>query len=203
MYLCSELQISQAKLIETFAPMFNSMTMSFLKLCIFEDNIFVALNENKTNKMKENEYYSTTHKYRKYIGDYFQSTSGFVGFNYFYEKIIFPELNNIIAKLQQNMNSVPYWASLEALLFCFENTLCSMDPNIDISSLDTVFDTILDIPESFVQIKRTVTNILDEMKSKLSQRPNLLMKSFNYLLAGLENPLLISKILLMIRILFD
>jgi hypothetical protein len=42
------------------------------------------------------------------------------------------------------------------------------------------------------QVKRTVTDILDDVGKKISQRPNLLVKAFNYLIIGIDNPLLIS-----------
>jgi len=43
-----------------------------------------------------------------------------------------------------------------------------IDPKGDLSFLDIIFDTIFEIPDSFVQIKRTATNILDELGNKLS-----------------------------------
>jgi hypothetical protein len=70
--------------------------------------------------------------------------------------------------------------------------------------LDALFDTIFEIPENLIQIKRTVTNVLDEMGYILTLKPNILMKAFNYLLVGIENPLIMSKIInLIYRILFN
>ncbi len=65
----------------------------------------------------------------------------------------------------------------------------------DLSFLDPLFETIFEIPDSFVQIKRTVTDVLDDLGSirVLSHKTNILMKSFNYLLQGLDNPLTLSK----------
>lgn len=77
-------------------------------------------------------------------------------------------MSSTIAEIRTNMNNITAWAILESLLFCFESICRSIDAKGDLSFIDTIFDTIFEIPESFVQIKRTSTNILDEVGSKLS-----------------------------------
>jgi hypothetical protein len=64
----------------------------------------------------------------------------------------------------------------------------------DISFLDTLLQTFFEIPENFIQIKRTVTDVLDEVAYLLSHNPTLLFKSFNYLIQSLDNPIISSKI---------
>ncbi len=62
----------------------------------------------------------------------------------------------------------------------------------DISTLSQLFEILFQIPDDIVQIKRTVSDIIDATSSILSNNTDLLIKCFQYLIKGLDNKLLIS-----------
>ena len=80
---------------------------------------------------------------------------------------------------------------MENLLFIF--SCIAKYINIeDTKSFDNViilFHTIFDIPKEFVQIIRTITDIMDCCSEILSSSKELLTKAFKYLVNGLDNSL--------------
>jgi hypothetical protein len=115
------IQIPYEKLIEKYGQQFTEIIHAFLKFVKFEENIFAQLNVSKTNAIKNNESYKNTVTYRKSIKDFFRDMVNLLGFNYFYNKILFPALTSTISQIRTNINNTTAWANLEALLFCFES----------------------------------------------------------------------------------
>jgi hypothetical protein len=64
----------------------------------------------------------------------------------------------------------------------------------DTSFLTDLLQTFFDIPDNFVQIKRTVTDALDEVAYLLSDKQNLLFSAFTYLIKSLDNEIISSKL---------
>ncbi len=95
--------------------------MAFIKLVKFEDNVFNQLNTSKTNSLKNDDAYTNTVKYRKTIKDFFKDMVNQLGFNFFYNNILFPAMSSTIAEIRKNVSNTTGWAILESLLFCFES----------------------------------------------------------------------------------
>ena len=72
--------------------------------------------------------------------------------------------------------------------------ILAINSDADLSFLETLLVTFYEIPSNFIQIKRTVTDVLDRIAKLLSKNPNLLYKSYTYLLQGIDDPLIFSKL---------
>jgi len=186
-------QMKTEEIFERFGGLFKDLHIGLLKLVKFDDNVFVELNQAKSRNLKDQHSYKETISYRKSIKMFFNDSSNYLGFDFLYNSIILPALTETIAAIKSDMNNITGWALLEAEIFGFQAICRNIDEKKDLSFLDALFDTIIEIPENLVQIKKTATDVIDEIGSVLSYRPNIVMKLFNYLLAGLENELTTSK----------
>ena len=186
-------QILLPEITVKYGSIIKEIILGFLKLVKFEDAVFLELNQTKTKHLKEIHSYRETNTYRKTIKLFFSDTSHFFGFNFFYFEILLPVFTNTVTEIKNDMNNISIWSALEAEIYCFETICRNINTQNDLSFLDTLFDTMFEIPDNLTQIKKKVSDVIDEIGNVLSKRPSILMKAFNYLLVSLENPLLTSK----------
>jgi hypothetical protein len=72
------------------------------------------------------------------------------------------------------------------------NLTLAINKQSDTNFLNDLLNTFFDIPH--LQIKRTVSDILEDISGVISTNEALLFRSFTYLLENLDNELIISKI---------
>lgn len=192
-FALSDLQLTIQDIISKYGNLIKEVIHGLIRLVKYDDNVFLELNQSKSKNLKDIHLYKETSTYRKNIKIFFNDTSSFYSFNYFYGEILLPAISSTVNEIKLNMNNISVWSSLEAEIFCFESICRNIDNKGDLSFLDTLFDTLFEIPENLLQIKKKVTDVIDEIGNTLSQRPNILMKAFNYLLAGVDNSLISSK----------
>jgi hypothetical protein len=108
------------EVIEKYGNLFAEVLFGLMKLLKFEDSVFILLNKSKTSALKNNTSYSNTIAYRKTIKIFFGDVVRFLGFNFFYNKIIFSALTDCITQIKTDMNNVTAWSSLEVVLYCFQ-----------------------------------------------------------------------------------
>jgi hypothetical protein len=189
----TDFQMLIPDIMSKYGLIIKEVILGLLKLVKYDDNVFLELNQSKSKNLKEIHLYKETSTFRKTIKLFFQDISSFYGFNFFYGDILLPAFTQTVNEIKKDMNNISVWAEIEAEIFCFESICRNIDSKGDLSFLDTFFDTLFEIPENLTQIKKEVTDVIDEIGNTLSHRPNILMKAFNYLLAGVDNPLLSSK----------
>ena len=173
-----------------FKNIFIQLIQNLITLTMFEDEIFSKLNQCKPKKLENDEEYTTTMDYRISIKEFLEDFTLNYGFNFIFNEILYPEFRNVVSKIKEDIKNIKYWNKLENLLFIF---LCiSKEINHDEQLLDNViifFLTIFEIPKEYVQITRTITDIMDNCSAIFSKDKNLLLKGFKYLVLGLDNKL--------------
>lgn len=177
-----------------FSDIFTKFLYHLINLTKFNEEIFKKLNISKAKKLKNEDDYNTTIDYRESIRQFLESFVEYYGFNFIFEKVLFPEINKTIEKIKTNLTDLNLWGKLENLLFIFSCISKFIETKNESSFKDVIilFHTIFDIPKDFIQITRTVTDILDDCAQLLSYDKNLLLKGFKYLVNGLENPLVLK-----------
>jgi hypothetical protein len=190
----SDKQLSITDIMNKYGDMLREVIYGLINLAKFEDSLFIELNQIKSKHLKNFDDYKETGNTRKTLKMFFSDMTRFYGFNFFYNSILLPMMTETINEIKKDSSNISAWAMFEVEIFCFESICRNINTNEDLSFLDTIFETIFEIPENLIQIKKTVTNVIDELGNILSLKPNILMKAFNYLLVGLENPLILSKI---------
>ena len=180
-------------IINNFKNIFLQLVINFIGLTNFEDKIFVELNIKKTKALKDNDEYNITMDFREAVKDILLIYIDFFGFNSLFEEILFPQFKNIVGKIKEDQKNINNWCKIENLLFIFSN-ICKYSQPTDpcFENVKVLFHTMFDIPKEYIQITRTVTDIIDNCSSILSQDKDLLFKGFNYLINGLDNNLVIK-----------
>ena len=178
------------EIMKTFKNMFIQLIQNFIFLTKFEENIFTQLNISRTKKLENDDEYNYTIDYRSSIKVFLEDFTINYGFNFVFNEIVYPEFVNIISKIKDNVKNINLWNKLENILFIF--SCIAKEINIRSKSFENVlilFHTIFDIPKEFIQIIRTVTDIMDNCADIFSLDKDLLLKGFKYLVIGLENKL--------------
>ena len=173
-----------------FKNMFIQLIQNLVFLTKFEENIFSALNISRTKKLENDDEYNYTMDYRVSIKLFLEDFTLNYGFNFVYNEIIYPEFVNIISKIKENQKNINLWNKLENILFIF--SCISKEIKVKDKSFENVkilFYTIFDIPKDFIQITRTITDIIDNCPKVFGKDRDLLLKGFKYLVIGLENNL--------------
>ena len=159
----------------------------------FEDEIFSKLNSSKTKALKSEDEYNSTLDFRDSSKELLNDFLTNYGFNFIFDEILFPEFNKVVLKIKENQKSIMHWCKLENLLFIFSCIAKFANPNDrSFENVVILFHTFLEIPKEYIQIVRTVTDIIDSCSDILSYNKDLLFKVFKYLINGLENELTLN-----------
>ena len=182
--------LSIDEIMRYFKNIFIQLIQNLIFLTIFEDDIFSKLNQCKTKKLENDEDYNNTMDFRNSIKDFLKDFTLNYGFNFLFNEILYPEFINIISKIKEDPKNLILWNKLENLLYIF--SCISKEINPKEKSFDNViifFLTIFEIPKEYVQITRTITDIIDNCPKIFSYDKNILLKGFKYLIIGLDNSL--------------
>jgi hypothetical protein len=188
--------VPTTEMIQRYGNIIKELVFNFLKMIKYKNETFIELNQTDKNRIKDQDSFNETSKYRKTIKLFFEDLANFYSFNFIYAEILLPVMTKTVNDIKQDINNVSAWADLETEIVLFSCICNKIDKNSDMAFLDTIFDTMFEIPENILQIRKKVADVIDEMGSKLSKRPQILMKAFNYLMAGTDNPLVSSLYLL-------
>lgn len=187
-------KVPNSEITNVYGALFKEIIMGMMKLSQYDDSVFLDLNRTKSKNIKDMGLYKETSQFRKAIKIFFYDVTQIFGFRFFYFDILLPEISLTINEIKKDINNISVWGKLESEIFTFESICRCANQKEDLSFLDTLFDTFFEIPENLLQIKKKVTDVIDELGNSLSSRPIILLKGFNYLLSGLENEIISSKI---------
>ena len=182
-----------AEKINNFKNLFGQLVLNFIGLTKFEDETFSKLNIKKTKALKDDDEYNITLDFREAAKDILVNYKELYGFNSIFNEILFPEFKKVVLKIKENQQNINNWSKMENLLFIF-SCICKYAKKDD-SSFDNVeilFHTMFDIPKEYVQIIRTVSDIIDNCSCLLSKDKDLLFKGFKYLINGLDSDLVMK-----------
>ncbi len=191
-FILSDLQVPTSEMIDRYGNIVKELVFTFLKMIKYKNETFIELNQIDKNKIKDQDSFNETSKYRKTLKLFFEDLANFYSFNFIYSEILLPVITKTVNEIKQDINNVSAWADLETEIVLFACICHKIDRNSDLVFLDTIFDTMFEIPENLLQIRKKVADVIDEMGSMLSKRPQILMKAFNYLLLGTDNPVVSS-----------
>lgn len=178
--------------------LFQELIMNLINLTKFDDDVFKKLNKSKIKALKDDDDYNNTLDYRHPIKNFLEDFCNIYGFNFIFNDIIYPEFNNIILNIRQNQKDISSWCKLENILYILSSIIIILDMKKEsknkntLINLNTLFYTILEIPKEFVQIIRTMTDILENSPKEIFIEKELLLKIFNFLVNGLDNKLLLK-----------
>ena len=185
--------VTYEEIMNNFKKIFVQLILNLINLTKFEDEIFTKLNKSKTKELSSNDEYNNTIDFRSSVNYFLENFLESYGFNFIFDEILFPEFNKIVLKIKENQNNISHWCKMENLLYIFLCTAKYIDENVN--SFDNViilFYTIFDIPKEYIQIIRTVTDIIDACSKIFSKNKELLFKGFKYLVNGLDNNLVVK-----------
>ena len=185
--------VTYDEIMNNFKKIFVQLILNLINLTKFEDEIFIKLNKSKTKELSSNDEYNNTIDFRSSVNYFLENFLECYGFNFIFDEILFPEFNKIVLKIKENQNNISHWCKMENLLYIFLCTAKYIDGNV--KSFDNViilFYTIFDIPKEYIQIIRTVTDIIDNCSKIFSKNKELLFKGFKYLVNGLDNNLVVK-----------
>lgn len=188
-YLYTE-NYSVEEVLQNFGNIFIQLIQNIIFLTKFEENIYKKLNISKRIELENDEEYNSTNDYRKQTLDFLEDFTLNYGFNFIFERIIFPEFKNIVSKIKENQTNINLWNKLENILFIFSCISKEIDvKDKSFNDVSILFYSIFEIPKEFVQIMRTTTDIIDECPKIFSFDKDLLLKGFKYIILGLDNNL--------------
>jgi len=192
-YYLYQQNISCEDIMKNFKSIFIQLILNLINSTKFEDEIFSKLNTSKTKALKSEDEYNSTLDFRDSAKELLNDFLNNYGFNFIFEEILFPEFNKIVLKIKENQKSIMLWCKLENLLFIFSCISKFVNPNDrSFENVIILFHTFLEIPKEYIQIIRTVTDIIDSCSEILSYNKDLLFKVFKYLINGLENELTLN-----------
>ena len=181
-----------------FGNIFQSLIKNLIDLTKFNDKIFKKLNKSKKKHLKDDDDYNNTLDYRHSIKYFLDNFCDNYGFGFIFNDIIYPEFNNIIQNIKQNQKDISLWCKLENIIFILSNIIRSIDMKVKknnqktFENLNALFYIIFDIPKEFVQIIRTIKELIKNCPKEFFDDKNLLLKIFKYLVDGLDNKLLLK-----------
>lgn len=186
--------IQDKNILGIYGRIIKDSTLYILNLAKFEENLFIQLNQKRTKEINKTiSNYKKIISGREIIKENLYDLSHIISFQILYDDIIKPLADENIFLIKQDITNVSAWTNLELALFGFESIAKNISS--DLNNTKSLINIFFEIPDDLIQIKRTITNILDELGSVLSTDTEILIKSFNFLLCGLDNPLLKSKII--------
>ena len=177
----------------TFENIFVEFIRNLTFLTKFDDNIFEKLNildEEILENNEEYEEYIITSDFRNVIYDILDNFTKNYRYYFIFDKIIYPEINIIIEKIKESKNNIKLLCKLENLLYFF--SCIGKDINLENklnNKIIILFHTIFDVPKEFIQITRTINEIINSCSKIFFHEKELLLKAFKYLMNGLSNPL--------------
>ena len=190
-YYLYQINLSYEDIMKNFKNLFLQLILNLINLTKFEDNIFIKLNKSKTKVLKSEDEYNATLDFRYSARDILVDFIQNYEFNFIFEEILFPEFNKIVLKIKEDYKNIMYWCKMENLLFIF-SCIAKYINTEDTKTFDNItilFFTIFEIPKEYVQIIRTVTDIVDSCPEIFASSKDLLTKAFKYLVNGLDNSL--------------
>ncbi len=183
-----EKQVSPENIMIQFKQIFIQLIKNMINLMTFPYDIFKLLNENKTKKVKQYDDYINIKDYRYSIKNFLTNFTRSYTFNFVYINIIYPEFTKTVERIKENPDNLNHWSKFESIL-CALSSIVELIKEKELDSLNVIFNTILDVPKNYVQITRTVTDIIDQIDHLLGYNQNLLQNLFKYLIDGLNNEL--------------
>ncbi len=181
---------SVEEVMKYFKNIFIQLIQNLITLTMFEDDIFLKLNQSKPKKLENDEEYTNTMDYRIAIKELLEDFIVNYGFNFIFNEILFPEFKIVVSKIKDDVKNIKLWNKLENILFIFLCISTEIKPDEGLlDNLTVFFLTIFEIPKEYVQITRIITDIIDNCSTIFSKDKNLLLKGFKYLVIGLDNKL--------------
>ena len=181
------------EIMNNFKKIFLQLILNLINLTKYEDEIFIKLNKSKTKVLSSDDEYNNTNDFRCSIKNFLEIFLESYGFNFIFDEIIFPEFTKIVLKIKENQNNISYWCKMENILYIFSCTAKYLDANNkSFDNIIILFHTIFDIPKEYIQIIRTVSDIIDDCSHIFSNNKELLFKGFKYLVNGLDNNLIVK-----------
>lgn len=163
-------KITTSEILANFKSMFVQLILNMIKLMQFDPDLFKELNIKKTKSFRNNDDYCSVKNYRASIKEFFCDFMRDFSFDFIYTEIIFPQVSKTVEEIKSKPNDMHYWSRFEVLLYTFYCACMEISKDSDLTFLNTLFDTIFEIPKEFIQITRTVTDILDAMTKQLSKK---------------------------------
>ena len=193
--LCDDDKYGKDFAMNNFKNMFIQLILNFICLTKFDDEIFEKLNISKTKALKNDDEYNTIIDFREEAKNFLGDMADRYGFNFIFDDILFPEFKKVVEKIKENQNNITYWSKMENLLYIFScicKYLNTKDKNFE--NVKIIFFTMFDIPKKFIQIIRTVSDIIDNCSNSsiFTDDKELLLKGFQYLIEGLNNNIVIK-----------
>ena len=179
--------------IKNFKNLFGLLVLNFIGLTKLEDETFSKLNIKKTKALKDDDEYNMTLDFREAAKEIMTNYIDLYGFNSIFNEILFPEFKKVVLKIKENQQNINNWSKMENLLYIF-SCICkyAKQDAPSFENIEILFHTMFDIPKEYVQIIRTVTDIIDNCSSLLSKDKDLLFKGFKYLINGLDSDLVVK-----------
>ena len=180
-------------IMDNFKTLFTHAILNFICLTKFDDEIFSKLNVSKTKELQNNDEYNMTLTFRSATPELLKDFVQNYGIDFVFDDILYPEFEKVILKIKENRNNVNNLCKLENLLYIF--SFIPKYINIEEPSFEkmlNIFKYIFEIPQEYIQIVRTITEILDNCSGILSDSKELVIKGFQYLIKGMDNNLIIK-----------
>ena len=177
-----------------FKTIFINLMINFMNLTKYENDVFAKLNVSHTNSLNNDDDYNNIKDYRDVIKDIIEDFIYYYNYTFLFDDILFPEFKKLINKIKENQKEISNWSKLENLLYIFSCFIKNVD--IKDNSIDNIIIllyTIFDIPKDFIQITRTVSEIVDNCPNEIiSKDKDLILKCLKYLVNGLDNKLIVK-----------
>ena len=180
-------------IMDNFKTLFTHAILNFICLTKFDDEIFSKLNVSKTKELQNNDEYNMALTFRSATPELLKDFVQNYGIDFVFDDILYPEFEKVILKIKENRNNVNNLCKLENLLYIF--SFIPKYINIEEPSFEkmlNIFKYIFEIPQEYIQIVRTITEILDNCSGILSDSKELVIKGFQYLIKGMDNNLIIK-----------
>ena len=173
-----------------FKNYFIQLFLNIFDLIVFDEDIFVKLNKQKTSSLHDDEQYNDIKDFRYSAKDIMKDFLEYYGFEFIFNEIVFPQFEKTTSEIQKNPNSIHLWSKLESLVYIFScMTSFINEESPSFKKVQMIFYTILETPKECIHIKRTFSDLIDECCTIFQTDKNLLFKIFKYLVEGLDNKL--------------
>ena len=184
----------------TFKNIYMIYLNNIMLLTLYDQKFFIKLNNSNIESLNEDENYTSINDYRNAANDIFQNFVCLYGYDMLINELIFPKINEIIKWLSNNAWDISGWAKLENYLYIFlcvvknleiidinNNSDTNNDKDEAISKIFIIFKSMFDIDKKYLQILRTVCEIVDSCSKFFSLKDKEIIKNaYDYLQSGLN-----------------
>lgn len=181
------IKISKESALNKFKDMYIQFIMNTLSLVQFPDDLFIELNKQRTKYFKKDDEYSAIKNFRESIEGILGNFANEYGFNFVYDNVIYPQFNSVVSEIKQSPTNTSLWSRFETLLFAFESICSEIPIDNDMSAYEPFFEIVFEVPKELIQIIRTFTHVMDNLKYHLKNNSRLLFKSFELLIKCIDN----------------